>query len=173
MARFISTSSRVSKHNALCQVCSDHLSVIYRPFQRPPPPPACILTLDGASVFDFLQFLSSQFWLAFCFCDLMLSVSVFFNRGFLLHRKLLNPYVFVFVLFFFLIKGGLLSRDPTDPVVGWQSLCFGLGLWAPFKLSPLHTSLCPFWHAFQYPSVPGHVALFNQENIFSYFLFGV
>lgn len=168
MTRFISTSFHVSKHHALCQVCSDHLAVIYRPFQRSP---ACLYPDSWWCIcFWFSVIPSFPVWLAFCFCDLVLSVSFFFNRDFYFTGNFWIP---MFLLLLFLIKGGFLSRDPTDPVVGWQSLCFGLGLWAAFELSSLHTSLCPFWHAFQYPSVTRHVALFNQENIFSYFLFGV
>lgn len=70
------------------------------------------------------------------------------------------------------IKGVLLSWELTDPVGGIWGLCFGLGLWAPLKFFSLNTSLWYFWHDFEYPSGFGHVALFNQENIFSHFLFG-
>lgn len=95
MTRFISTSFHVSKQT--CQVCSDHLAVIYRPFQRSP---ACLYPDSWWCIcFWFFVIPSFPVWLAFCFCDLVLSVSFFFNRGFLLHRKLLNPYVFAFVLF--------------------------------------------------------------------------
>lgn len=95
MTRFISTSFHVSKHHALCQVCSDPLAVIYRPFQRSP---ACLYPDSWWCIcFWFSVIPSFPVWLAFCFCDLVLSVSFFFNRDFYFTGNFWIP-VFAFAL---------------------------------------------------------------------------